>query len=284
MLNEIQLKEKLQVFAENKFLLSENEDLSKIIPEMLNHIGSTDSYLRDDLIYSAFGTWVLRYNAINQEQLRNLLPIILDEQHMLYNISEQNTDSVFRRSFSVLLLPLLLISHRSQPFLTVPEIYQIKEKLLYYLENEKDRRGFVSEKGWAHAIAHAADALDDLAQCSELNKSDLAEILEVIRNVICIIDTGYIHSEDERIATAVIAIIKRQLLSDTEIIQWVQGFSDRTLSIKSTPEKHIIRANVKNFLQSLYFRLQWEQVTNNFDTPINQTLQKINPFYKPEGG
>jgi hypothetical protein len=284
MLNEMQLKEKLQVFAENKFHLSENDNLSEIIPDMLNHIGSTDSYLRDELIYSAFGTWILRYNVIDQEQLRSLLPIILDEQHMLYKIREQNTDSVFKRSFSVLLLPLLLIIHRSQPFLTAPEIHQIKEKLLYYLESEKDLRGFVIEKGWAHSIAHAADALDDLAQCSELSKTDLAEILEAIRKVICVKDTGYIHGEDERIVTVVIAIIKRELISEIEIAQWIQSFADNMLSVKSMPEKQIVRSNVKNFLQSLYFRLQWEQVTSKFDTPINQALQKINPFIKHEGG
>ena len=284
MLNEIQLKEKLQVFAENKFHLSENDDLSEIIPDMLNHIGSTNSYLRDDLIYSAFGTWILEFNAINPELLREILPKILNEQHMLYNIGEQNTDSVFRRSFSVLLLPLLLIAHRSQPYLTSPEIQQIKEKLLYFLGNEKDLRGFVSGKGWAHSIAHAADALDDLAQCSELSKTDLAEILEAIRNVICIKDIGYIHGEDERNVTAVIAIFKRELLSEIEITQWIQSFAEDMLSVKSMPEKHIIRSNVKNFLQSLYFRLQWEQVTNKFDTPINQALQKINPFIKHEGG
>jgi hypothetical protein len=58
--------------------------------------------------------------------------------------------------------------------------------LLHCLGKEKEHRGFVSEKSWAHFIAHAADPLDDLAQCSELDESDLAEILEAIRNVICI--------------------------------------------------------------------------------------------------
>jgi len=284
MLNEVQLKEKLEILARNKFRLAENDDLSEIIPAMLKYIGSVDSDLRDELIYSAFATWIVHDNAISQAQLRSLLPIVLDEQHILYKLGEQNTDSVFTRTFSMLLLPLLLIAHRSQPFLSAPEIDQIKEKLLYYLENEKDRRGFVSEKGWAHAIAHAADALDDLAQCSEMNKSDLAEILEAIRKVICIEGTAYVHLEDERMVTAVIAVLNRQLLTDAEIIQWLEGFSTRTLTVTSAPERHTIRANVKNFLQSLYFRLQWEQVTDKFDTPINQTLQKINPFYRPEGG
>lgn len=284
MLNEVQLKEKLQVFSDNKFRLSDGDNLSEIIPDMLNHIGTTDSYLRDDLIYSAFGTWILKLKVIDQEQLRRILQEILTEQHMLYNIGEKNTDSVFRRSFSILLLPLILIAHRSQPFLAVPEIQQIKEKLLFFLENEQDLRGFVNEKGWAHSIAHAADALDDLAQCSELSKTDLAEILEAIRNVICVKDIGYIHGEDERIVTAVIAIIKRELISETEFAQWIQSLADHMLSVKSMPEKHVIRSNVKNFLQSLYFRLQWERVTSTFDAPISQALQRINPFVKHEGG
>ncbi len=282
MLNEAQLKERLQIFAENKFCPPENEDLSEIIAEMMRHIGSPDGYLRDELIYSAFGTWILDYDAIDQEQLRGLLPIVLDEEHLLYKVGEQNTDSVFTRSFSVLLLPLLLITHRAHPFLSGPEIYRIKEKLLYYLKNEKDRRGFVNGKGWAHAIAHAADALDDLVQCSELNKPDLAETLEVIYEMVCVKDLGYTHLEDERIVTAVIAILKRQLLSDTEITQWIQGFADRTLTITAGPERSVIRANVKNFLQSLYFRLEWELAPNKFEAAIDQTLQKINPFKRPK--
>ncbi|WKL05120.1 DUF2785 domain-containing protein [Paenibacillus amylolyticus] len=32
-------------------------------------------------------------------------------------------------------------------------------------KKERDYRGYDEEKGWAHAIAHAADVLDDLAQC-----------------------------------------------------------------------------------------------------------------------
>lgn len=283
MLNETQLKEKLRGFAQNDFRFSESEDLSEIILAMLNHIGSTDSFLRDDLIYSAFGTWILRDNMLDHEQLRYLLSKILDEQHMFYEIGEQNTDSVFRRSFSVLILPLMLIAHRSHSFLTMAEIYQIKEKLLYYLMSEKDCRGFIAEKGWAHSIAHAADALDDLAQCSELNQFDLAEILVVIHHMICTKEASYVHSEEERIVTAVIAIVRRKLLSDVEIVQWIQSFVDCTLQIKSMPEGQIVLTNTKSFLQSMYFRLLWENITA-FDTSINQALKKINPCVKAEGG
>ncbi len=283
MLNEIQLKEKLQALAQNEFRLSANEDLAMLIPDMLLHIGATDSLLRDNLIYTAFATWILDYNILSPEQLRGLLQQILGKQHMSHNIGEKNTDTVFRRSFSVLLLPLFLIRHRSQPFLTQAEIYQVKEKLLCYLSNEKDRRGFVNKKGWAHAIAHAADALDDLVQCTEIGENDLREILEAIQTVISIEDVAYTCGEDERMVTVATAIIKRQLLPDTEFAQWIQGFADPALIVRSMPQRIIIRTNIKNFLQSLYFRLQWEQLTDEFNTPISQTLHKISLFTNQEG-
>lgn len=284
MLTETQLKEKLQTLAKNEFRLSENDDLSELIPAMLGHVGSTDPDLRDGLIYSAFGTWTLRHSALSQQQLHELLPKVLSEQHMLYKLGEQGTDSVFRRSFSVLLLPLLLIANRSHPFIAASEVRQIKDKLLHYLRNEKDRRGFVEGKGWAHAVAHAADALDDLAQCPEMNQSDLTEILEVIRDVMCARETGHIHLEEERMITAVIAVLKRESLSGGEITRWVEGFSDPVLAVTSGPERLVIRANVKNLLQSLFFRLHWELKTNAYDAPIDRTLHKIDLFTQHADG
>ena len=133
-------------------------------------------------------------------------------------------------------------------------------------------------KGWAHSIAHAADAVDDLVQCPELTKSDLQQVLEVLRDVICVSDFGYIYGEEERVVTPVIAAIKRAELSDSEIIQWIEEFGEITLSISTWPEKMLIRTNVKNFLQSLYFRLQWELETDKYVRTLNQTLKKINPF------
>jgi len=283
-IDEFPIKEKLQELAKNKFRLSENDDLSKLIPEMLSCIGSTDNYLRDDLIYSAFATWVLDHNAISHKQLKELLQNILGDQHIFYHVGERDTDSVFRRSFSVLLIPLILIAHRSQPFLSNPEITQVKEKLLQYLKEEKDRRGFVSEKGWAHAIAHSADSLDDLAQCVEITENDLREILAAIRAIISTSEIVYIHGEDERLVTATIAVINRSLLPEAEITQWIQGFENPVLDTDSMPQGVMIRANIKNFLQSLYFRLDWEQMANKFSIPINQTLQKISLFSGQNGG
>ncbi len=278
MLDETQLKDKLQALAQTKFRPAADDELAALIPDMLLGIGSTDESLRDDLIYTAFAHWILGYDMLSPEQLRDLLQQILGDRHMFYGIGEANTDSVFRRSFSVLLLPLVLIRHRARPFLTQTEILQVKEKLLCYLENERDRRGFVNGKGWAHAVAHTADALDDLVQCAEMGENDLRDILEAIHAVIGIQDAAYTCGEEERMVTAVIAMIKRRVLPDAAFTQWIQDFAPFALRVESMPHKIVIRTNIKNFLQSLYFRLRWEQLGDQFDVCINQTLFRISLF------
>ena len=281
MLNESQLKEKLQAFSENKFLPPDEKIMDEHIPSMLAHIGSVDPVLRDDLIYSTFAIWIFRHKALTQKKLREILQVILDEDHIHFKLGEQNTDSIFTRSFSALLLPLFLDAHRKESYLSNDELQTIKNKLLNLFRNEKDLRGYVSEKGWAHAVAHASDAIDELSLCSELGKSDLNEILEVVRSTACKPNYSYSHLEEERMTTIVISIISREVLNEEEITKWIQGFEEQVSSVDTMPEKQVIQGNTKNFLQSLYFRLRALK-NNRFDSVLETTLQKLNPFIKIE--
>lgn len=284
MLSESQLKEKLQALAQEDFHLARREELAELIPAMLKHIGSTDSELRDDLIYTAFDAWILGEPVLDSDQVRGLLPVILDEEHLRFKLGEQDTDSVFTRTFSVLVLPLLLIRHRPQPVFSDAEIHTIHRQVCDYLTQEKDRRGFVPGKGWAHGVAHAADALDDLAECAELTPDDLLEILGVIRRAVCAHSLYYTCGEEERLATAVITVLKRKLVPDAELIAWVEGFAEVVLAVPALPERIWIRGNVKNFLQSLHFRLGWEGLPHPLEAPIQKTLRRISPFAPKEGG
>ena len=281
MLNESQLKEKLQEFSKDKFSPPDEKTISELIPTMLTHIGSTDPVLRDDLIYSAFAIWIFRHNALPADQLRNIFHTAVDEKHLLFNIGERETDSVFTRAFSALLLPLLLDAHRKNPYLSPAELQEAKEKLIHLFINEQDLQGYVDEKGWAHAIAHAADAFDDLVLCTEMGKADLMDILEAIRSTACKKDYGYSHLEDERMVTPVIAIINREIMDEDEIVKWVQGFEEIVSDVTSMPEKQVVQGNAKNFLQSLYFRLRALK-NNQFDSVLETTLQKLNPFIKTD--
>lgn len=178
---------------------------------MLDNIGNPDPYLRDKLIYTVFAHWLVKSDIMNN-RLSTILPIILDEKHLFFKIGEEESDSVFTRSFSVLLLACLLFNHRKNHLFTIEQIKKMHEKINAYFLSEKDLRGYIKEKGWAHAVAHAADAIDGLALSSELEYSELKELLEIIYTKICSGSYLYINEEDERLVTAIISILSRHIL------------------------------------------------------------------------
>ena len=278
MLTEAQLKRKLLALAENDFQLSEGEDLDALLAAMMNHIGSLDPELRDELIYVGFYTLTQKEPVVSAEQLKVLLDKALSDEGMFFRLGESDGDGVFTRAFSTLLLPLILIAHRKQHFLDLDEIVRVREGLLRFMREEQDRRGYVQGKGWAHAIAHGADALDDLAQCVELDADGLREILAVVQRVICISDMVYTHGEEERLVTPVIATLRRDLMAEEEIVRWIAGFGDAVTAVEGMPQRMYIQGNVTNFLQSLYFRLSWADLQGPLGETITDTLRTMNRF------
>ncbi len=255
-LSERALKDQLITLSEDKFQLPEQADPYERAVEMMPHIGSVDSELRDDLIYTCLATWVLAEEELfTEEHLKALLHISLDESHLFYKLGESRTDSIFTRSFSMLMLPLLLIAHRRRPYLTREELLEVKAKIFDYVQREKDLRGYVEEedKGWAHAMAHSADALDDLALCKEMGVNDLREILTAIRGMVARPEVVYNFEEDERMVIPVKAALSRKILKEADVVEWLESFVPLTEEKEPFPSVYRQALNIKNFLRSLYF-------------------------------
>lgn len=277
-LSEQALKERLLPLAVDNFKLPEGGDVYQRVLEMLPHVGSVDSELRDDLIYTGLATWILDENELfTEEQYKEILAAALDDMHLFYRLGEKETDSVFTRTFSMLLLPLLLIAHRRRPFLSHDELLHVKEQVIIYLAGEEDFRGYVAEddKGWAHAIAHAADALDDLARCKELNATDLLDILQVIREKVANPHLVYNFEEDERLAIPVIACLERKLLKEAEVKTWLNSFIPLAQEKEPFPAVYRQAINVKMFLRSLYFRASKTDTAVILGETSTQTLLKL---------
>ncbi|WNS42873.1 DUF2785 domain-containing protein [Paenibacillus sp. MMS20-IR301] len=244
---------------------------------MLLNIGSTDAELRDDLIYTTLSHWIPG-ESLTVDELQQLLPVILDDQHLQFKSGETATDSVFTRSFSLLVLPLLFTRHRQSPFLTSRQIHQIKDKVLDSILAERDYRGYDEDKGWAHAIAHGADVLDELAQCPELDYDDLVNILDVVQAKVTITERIYSDGEDERLVRPIISVLNRQLLSQAYVEQWIQGFGEAEKSPDFLPAFRQ-RYNIKNFLKSLYFRVKYYKTDAGLCPVIENTLYKVETVY-----
>ena len=272
-LKENVLMEKLVKIENNNYTLENEENYFTIAIEMMENIGSIDPKLRDELIYGTLAHWIPE-NRFTYEQLENLLSISLDRIHLFYKISEDDEDSVFKRTFSVLIVALIIYVHRKENFLSKEILFEVKDKLIEYMLEERDLRGYVEVKGWAHSVAHAADALDELVQCSCFNKNDLIDILNSIKDKVCIGYYVYIDEESERMVTVLESLFNRKIISDSEIVDWLQWFK-----IKNPKDSYIynyhLKVNIKGFMRSLYFRLL-EKDSSNF---IIEEIKKILTIY-----
>ncbi|MGG1658311.1 DUF2785 domain-containing protein [Brevibacillus sp. NRS-1366] len=267
----------LQRIEEEHYQLRVGEQLQDFVTLMLQYIGDPQPELRDDLIYPAFYQWIREENRFTEAELRSLLAVLTDEEHLFYQIGSEGDESVFTRTFSVLPIALIMWRHREQPFLDHADFLHLKHSLLRYYKEEKDLRGYLSESGWAHSAAHGADALDELVQCC---KSDAALQLDVLAAIVGMLHNGqhiFSEEEDERIATIVDTMIDKDLLPEQEIANWISDLAQCNDWPRSRGQV-IARVNSKNFLRSLYFRKRQDNRRKDLVAVILAAEADLNKF------
>jgi len=248
----MELKQLLYDIKEQDYKIPEGTDTERLVGEMLREIGSIDYELRDDLIYFTFYHWIQR-KTLSLGTMKNMLYTSLDADHLFLGLGSSGEDTVFTRSFSVLISPLILECHLSGPFLTEEDIRHVFDRLCRYFREEHDLRGYVEAKGWAHAVAHASDAFETLVKCQGITRNDHLAIMELMLEKIQVNTHYFADGEDERMAEVVSTIIKKGLLGDDPVVAWVH----KATKFKTTgkyPEDSIIRGNVRNLLRSVYFK------------------------------
>lgn len=243
----------------------EELDETRLIQSMLHHIGSTDAELRDQLIYTLFYRFIIEDNHLTNEQLTDMLHTTL-KYHLFHGIGETASDTVFTRAFSTLLIALIVYQDRQQRFLSETDINMLMAKLLAYLDCEIDTRGYVPEKGWAHSIAHVADAFDELALHPHLDETEFGEMLEALWNKV-MMPTVYMHDEDDRLLNPIFALLQRGM-DEHELIVLLEDLPARLSAQKQQLEPehywHVVH-NVKTFLKSFFVKL------HETERPVLQT-------------
>ena len=242
---------------------------------MLMQIGNTDSYLRDELIYQSFGKLIYS-NQLGANELETLLVRLTQDDYLFYKIGEQGTDSVFTRSFSVLVIAAIIEYDVVKLQVDNRIIKHTVEKVTEYMITEKDTRGFVEGKGWAHAIAHAADALDALAKHLEMQKADTVKILQAIEHSL-LRQVDYLDEEEERLAIIISSLLKYQD-AEKEIQLWIE----KIMAIVETKleenqgmiEAYHTQRTAKNFLKSVYLILQSKEQDGKVRKDVFEILEQ----------
>ncbi len=270
------LKDKLSAIKQDQTAW-EQVNQEQLLQSMLAHIGSTDSELRDTYIYSSFYEWILEKNLLDHRCLTKLWHYCLD--HLLLNgIEEEESDGVFTRSFTTLLVALILARDLKDNFLSQDSIEEGQTKLLAYVKAEMDVRGFVPGKGWAHSVAHVSDAMDELVKNPKIKKTAYDDMLHALWSMYLQPHYIFIHDEDERLLVPIFAMLERGL-AQNEVVQLIQQMPATLSTLKDQLDEanfYIIRFNCKTLLKSFFIQTNHQAQYASLHQSIVTCLNEIN--------
>ncbi|MFS7199755.1 DUF2785 domain-containing protein [Carnobacterium divergens] len=141
------------------------------------------------------------------------------------------SDAVFYRSFSALLID----SDAKQPFLTSKELEKVVLTICAYYVMELDTRGFVTYKGWAHAIAHGADVFLSLAEHSLLESENQLIIMLTVLSKLEAMKSPLNFGEPTRMMEIFNRLFQKNSSNEKRFIRQVTNLNER---IKNSPEKN----------------------------------------------
>lgn len=213
--------------------------------DVVRHLGSPDPELRDDLGIPALVTWIVERPVLEPDQLRRLRDRVVGEDGIRHRLGEAGTDSVLRRSFSMLVVALLLAADNRDPYLGEREWREVVAAVLGYCGAERDLRATVPGHGWAHAVAHAADAVDEAAGSRFAGASTGQELFGALASMLERSTEAFQGEEEDRVAIALSTMLARGLIDAA----WLRR------SLEAGERSDPARANWKQVVRALYFRI-----------------------------
>ncbi|MFI5272129.1 MAG: DUF2785 domain-containing protein [Ktedonobacterales bacterium] len=234
-----------------------------LTPRLLPLLGSADPVARDEIAYPVFDTWI-HSGAYDERALRALATQMA--ANLSAGVGERESDTVFLRSFSALVLMEIVNYDQQAQIFDASRLRQWLAEALAYFAEERDLRGYVPGKGWAHSVAHTADLLTWLAASQHLGAAELARILDGIAAKLRTPSGDvWMAQEDERLAYTIITVLRRDALGVDALAAWLRRLSDPA-PLASWRDAQVdagarsVYANVKSVLRSLYFQLSFAEL------------------------
>ncbi len=114
-------KQFLQAIVDNNNHIPDDIDYFLFLEALLQNFASTDPQLRDNLTYSVLAHAIIDQDSqqkLTTSQVEDLLLTCIEEDHLFYHIGEAGTDTVFMRSFSLLIIAAILFADAKTPRLS----------------------------------------------------------------------------------------------------------------------------------------------------------------------
>jgi hypothetical protein len=222
-----------KAIKDDNFAVPSQESPGTLALEIANLAASTDPSLRDGCGYETLAAWIYRDNLLTGEHLETLRRKLLPP--MISRIGESDNDTVFARSFSALYMSILAAQDLRKPFLSAAAFKETLDTALRCYAEEKDLRGYVPGKGWAHATAHVADLLKFLARSPHLSAEDQKRIVNGVSQRCRTAHLVFTWGEDARMAAALVSIVDRKDFSASPFETWFQALITENKELWKSP-------------------------------------------------
>ena len=237
------------------FEVPADRPLDDLTAELTTMLGSTDPEVRDGTAFPALATWIER--GVYDDLLAGLGDGMV--AGLSVGLGESGTDTVFRRSFSALIVGACIERDNEQHLLPVGKILDWGDRVAVWFLTELDTRGFVPDKGWAHAVAHGADTLGALGDSPHLGAAEHEAILDVLAERLLRqpVDQPLAAGEPDRMAAATMQILRRDTLGTDVLEPWVHriGVAANPFSGPVDHDPYAPTAAPQAFLRALFLQL-----------------------------
>ncbi len=227
--------------------------LTDLTTELTAMLGDPDPAVRDGIAHPTLTAWIT--NGVYD----NLLDGLGDGMAagLIVGLGQDDTDTVFRRSFSVLVLAECIERDNRAHLVSPGTMVRWGDRVASWFVRERDLRGFVPGKGWAHAVAHGADAIAALAASEAMGRLELTVLLDVLADRL-LLPTEYhlVHGEPDRLARATMRVLRRDLVSLEVLEPWLARLANSARpNGLSEHDPYFVAGNVQSYLRALHLQL-----------------------------
>jgi hypothetical protein len=181
-------------FVSSGFAIPEGETASAKASALLALLAQPQPQLRDDVAYETLARWLHHANRPDDATRRHMFGVLLQRM-------EQHAE-VTARSFAALTLKELMATDLSGALFTADEVSRAARANATGITRETDPRGFTTETGWVHVLAHQADLARILFRHPKLTDADAALLNSALIRRVQTQSTAWEWGEDARIAHA----------------------------------------------------------------------------------
>jgi hypothetical protein len=244
-----------QQVLESDMAVPTSRPLNELTAELVTMLGSSNPVERDDIAYPVLASWIR--DGIYDDLLVSFGDSLCNGLNL--GLDRHDDDSVFRRSFSALVLAECVQRDNIAHVLPVDAVVNWADRSLSWYAREQDLRGRVEGKGWAHAVAHGADLLAALAQSRHLGALQLGVLLDVICERMVFSSSRHLtDGEADRLATATLMILQRNLVGQDLLDTWVEALGQgliRPRGYNQDAWPSPSARNTSDFIRALYVHL-----------------------------